>query len=76
MQGAVELAVAAAVEPVAPVLAGAGFERRDAGVAGELRIGVEALDRPISPSRLALGSNRGGPTKKAPTSQPVRSRRL
>src|SRR5437588_10850501 len=35
VQGAVELAVAAAVEPVAPVLAGAGFERGDAGVAGK-----------------------------------------
>src|SRR6266542_5359187 len=44
VQGAVELAVAAAVEPVASVLARAGFERGDAGVAGELRIGVEALD--------------------------------
>ena len=45
VQGAVELAVAAAVEPVAPVFAGAGFERCDAGVAGELRVGVEAFDR-------------------------------
>jgi hypothetical protein len=44
VQGAVELAVAAAVEPVPSVLAGAGLERGDAGVAGKLRIGVEALD--------------------------------
>jgi hypothetical protein len=45
VQGAVELAVAAAVEAVAAVFAGAGFERGDAGVAGELSVGVEALDR-------------------------------
>ena len=45
VQGAVELAVAAAVEPVAPVLAGAGFERCDAGVAGKLRVCLEAFDR-------------------------------
>ena len=45
VQGAVELAVAATVEPVALVLAGAGFERCDAGVAGKLGVCVEALDR-------------------------------
>src|SRR5437016_5101826 len=45
VQGAVELAVAAAVEPVAPVLAGAGFERCDAGVAGKLRVCLEAFGR-------------------------------
>jgi hypothetical protein len=39
------LAVAAAVEAVAAVLAAACFERRDAGVAGKLGVGVEALDR-------------------------------
>ncbi len=45
VQGAVELAVAAAVEPVALVLAAACFEWCDAGVAGELGVGVEAFDR-------------------------------
>jgi len=45
VQGAVELAVAAAVEPVASVLAAAGFEWCDAGVAGESGVGVEAFDR-------------------------------
>jgi hypothetical protein len=39
------LAVAAAVEAVSLVLAGARFERCDTGVAGELRVGVEAVDR-------------------------------
>ena len=38
VEGAVELAVAAAVEAVAPVFAGAGVEGRDAGVAGELGV--------------------------------------
>jgi hypothetical protein len=45
VQGAVELAVAAAVEAVALVFAAAGVEGCDAGVAGELRVGVEAVDR-------------------------------
>ena len=45
VQGAVELAVAAAVEPVASMFAGAGFEWCDAGVAGKLRVSLEALDR-------------------------------
>src|SRR5206468_9310657 len=45
VQGAVELAVAAAVEPMSAVFAGAGFEWGDAGVAGELRVGLEACDR-------------------------------
>jgi hypothetical protein len=45
VDGAVELAVAAAVEPVTAMLAGAGFERGDAGVAGELGVAVEAFDR-------------------------------
>src|SRR5688500_16891510 len=45
VQGAVELAVAAAIEPVAAVLAGAGFEWCDAGVTGELGICLEACDR-------------------------------
>ena len=45
VQGAVELAVAAAVEPVPSLLAGAGLERGDAGVAGKLRLCVEALDQ-------------------------------
>ena len=45
VQGAVELAVAAAVETVALVFAGAGVEWCDAGVAGELRIRGEAVDR-------------------------------
>jgi hypothetical protein len=44
VQGAVELAVAAAVEAVALVFAGAGIEWCDAGVAGELRVGGEAVD--------------------------------
>jgi hypothetical protein len=39
------LAVAAAVEAVALVLAGACLEWCDAGVAGELCVGVEAVDR-------------------------------
>jgi len=45
VQGAVELPIAAAVEPVAPALARAGLERSDAGVAGELGVACEALDR-------------------------------
>jgi hypothetical protein len=45
VEGAVELAVAAAVEPVAAVFTGAGFQRRDASVVGELRIALEAFDR-------------------------------
>ena len=45
MQGAVELAVAAAVEPVTSLLARAGLERGDAGVAGEPGVASEALDR-------------------------------
>src|SRR5207244_9007386 len=45
VQGAVELAVAAAVEAVALVFAGAGVEWCDAGVAGKLRVCWEAVDR-------------------------------
>ena len=45
VEGAVELPVAAAVEPVALVFAGAGVEWGDAGVAGELRVRAEAVDR-------------------------------
>ena len=52
VQGAVELAVAAAVEPVASLLARAGFERCDAGVAGKLRVGLEAFDRADLPEQL------------------------
>ena len=44
VEGPVELAVAAAVEPVASVFAAAGLQGCDAGVAGELRVGVEAID--------------------------------
>ena len=45
VEGAVELAVAAAVEAMALVFAGAGVEWCDAGVAGELRVCWEAVDR-------------------------------
>jgi len=45
VEGAVELAVAAAVEAVALVFAGAGVEGCDAGVACELGVGWEAVDR-------------------------------
>ena len=45
MEGAVELAVAAAVEAMARSLAGARFERWDGGVAGELGVRAEAVDR-------------------------------
>jgi hypothetical protein len=45
VQGAVELAIATAVESMATVLAGAGLERRDAGMAGQLSVAPEALDR-------------------------------
>jgi hypothetical protein len=45
VQGAVELAVAAAVEPMAAGAARACFERCDATVTGELRVGLEAVDR-------------------------------
>jgi hypothetical protein len=45
VQGAVELAVAAAVESMPLMLAGACFEWCDAGVAGELGVAVEAVDR-------------------------------
>jgi DNA-binding NarL/FixJ family response regulator len=48
-----ELAVAGAVEPVALVLAGAGLERSDAGVAGELGVGLEACDRSDLAEQLA-----------------------
>ena len=44
VQGAVELAVAAAVEAVALVFARAGVERCDAGVAGQLGVRSEAVD--------------------------------
>ena len=44
VQGAVELAVAAAVVPVALVFAAAGVEGCDAGVAGELGVAWEAAD--------------------------------
>ena len=44
VEGAVELAVAAAVESVALVFAGAGVEWCDAGVAGELGVRAEAVD--------------------------------
>lgn len=43
VQGAVELAVAAAVEAVAGVLARGGGDRGDAGQAGELRIRAQPL---------------------------------
>jgi hypothetical protein len=46
VQRAVQLAVAAAVEPVPALLARAGLERGDTGVAGELGVACEALDRP------------------------------
>ena len=45
VQGAVELPVAATVEPMALVFAGASFEWCNAGVAGELGVCVEAFDR-------------------------------
>ena len=45
VQGAVELAVATAVEAVAAVFARAGLERGDAGVAGKLSVASEAADR-------------------------------
>ena len=44
VEGAVELAVAAAVEAVALVFAGAGVEWCDASVAGELGVCREAVD--------------------------------
>src|SRR3954452_18144658 len=44
VDGGVDLAVAAAVEPVAVGLAGAVQDRRDAGGAGELGFGAEAGD--------------------------------
>src|SRR3954447_8164208 len=44
VDGGVDLAVAAAVEPVAVGLAGAVRDRRDAGGAGELGLGAEAGD--------------------------------
>jgi hypothetical protein len=48
------LAVAAAVEPVASMFAGAGLEWCDAGVASKLRVCLEALDR------ADLGEQLGG----------------
>ena len=46
VEGAVELAVAAAIEAVAAVGAAAGFEwSLDAGVAGELGVCLEVFDR-------------------------------
>jgi hypothetical protein len=44
VESAVELAVAAAVESVALVFAGAGVEWCDARVTRELRVGAETLD--------------------------------
>jgi hypothetical protein len=55
VQGAVQLAVAAAIEPVALVLARAGVERCDAGVAGKLGIGAEAGDRSDFAEQLGGG---------------------
>jgi hypothetical protein len=44
VQGAVELAVAGAVEAVAALFARGGVQRRGAGIDGQLRVGLEALD--------------------------------
>jgi hypothetical protein len=46
VERAVELAVPAAVEPVALDAASARFERCDAAVPGELGVGLESVDRP------------------------------
>jgi len=54
VEGAVQLAVAAAVESVSLVFAGAGVEWCDASVAGELGVRAEAVDRPD------LGEQLGG----------------
>jgi hypothetical protein len=43
VEGAVELAVAAAAEPVADRLATGGWEWCDAGEAGECRFGADAV---------------------------------
>ena len=53
VEGAVELAVAAAVEAVALVFARAGVEWCNAGVAGELSVGGEAVDRADLAEQLA-----------------------
>ncbi len=45
VEGSIELAVAAAVEALALDATAAGFERGDAGVAGELGVACEACDR-------------------------------
>jgi hypothetical protein len=55
VEGRVELAVTAAVEPVALHAARARFERRDAAVTGELRVGAEAVDRPDLGEQLRCG---------------------
>ena len=61
VEGAVELAVAAAVEAVALVFARAGVEWCNAGVAGELSVGGEAVDRADLAEQLrrAQGSTAG-----------------
>jgi len=55
VQCAVELPVAAAVEPVAAGATRACLERRDAAVTGELRVGVEAVDRADLAQQLGGG---------------------
>jgi hypothetical protein len=72
-QGAVQLAVAAAVEPVPPVLAGAGFERSHPGVAGELGIACEALDRTDLAEQLGPQRAQPGRRSSAGASERVRA---
>ena len=55
VQRSVELAIAAAVEPVALVFAAACLEWGDAGVTGELRVAVETVDRADLGEQLRCG---------------------
>jgi hypothetical protein len=48
------VAAPAAVESMTVLLAGAGLERGDAGVARELRVAAETLDRLAGPTALPL----------------------
>lgn len=60
VDGAVELPVSGAGQPVAGVLAAGDFDRRDAGVAGEVGLATKAGDA------SGLGQNTGGQDDRVP----------
>jgi hypothetical protein len=72
VEGAVQLAVAGAVELVALLAAGGGVERRDARLHGELGVRAEALDTghltdqpAVSAPQPGSGSSCGGPHRRS-----------